>query len=298
MQNKSASWRALLWPWRSPADPDAVRAARKAVAHLKPAIVITGGSRGIGFALARRFIQAGHETVIVGRNAPRLEEAAKELKASTGSDVTTILCDVSEQNALDVLTAGLGGAGLYLDVLVNNAGMGLAGPFLTHSQVDLSRLITLNIEAVTRLTRGALPDMLARQRGGILNVASLGADVPGPNQAAYYASKSYVASLTEAIASENSGQGVRISALLPGPVNTAFHENMGAERSPYRFVLPAMTADSVARSAYRGFMFGNRVIVPGISNVFFFLAVKILPHTLTVPLVYWLLRRPEKLSGH
>lgn len=296
MQKKSVPWRAILWPWRSPADPDAVRAAREAVADLKPAIVITGGSRGIGFALARRFLEAGHETVIVARNATQLEQAAAELKTTTGSDVTTILCDVSEPNAIDVITTGLSRAGLYLDVLVNNAGMGLAGPFLSHSQAELSRLIALNIEAVTRLTRAALPDMLARRRGGILNVASLGADVPGPNQAAYYASKSYVVSLSEAIASEVSGQGVRVSALLPGPVNTAFHEEMGAETSLYRLLLPAMTADRVARSAYRGFMIGNRVIVPGISNIFFFLALKVLPHTLTVPFVYWLLRRSENLN--
>ena len=119
---------------------------------------------------------------------------------------------------------------------------------------------------MTRLTRTALPDMIARQRGGILNVASLGAYVPGPNQAAYYASKSYVVSLTEAIASEASGQGVRVSALAPGPVDTRFHHDMGADRSLYRLVLPSMTPDRVARSAYRGFMFGQRVIVPGIFN--------------------------------
>jgi hypothetical protein len=296
MQKKSAPWRALLWPWRSPADPAATRAARESVALLKPAIVVTGGSRGIGLALARRFLEAGHATVILARNAAQLEEAAAELKTTTGCDVTTILCDVSEPNAIDIITAGLTRAGLYLDVLVNNAGLGLAGPFVGHSQAELSRLIGLNIEAVTRLTRAVLPDMLARQRGGVLNVASLGADVPGPNQATYYASKSYVVSLSEAIASEVSGQGVRISALLPGPVNTTFHERMGAARSPYRLVLPSMTADGVARSAYRGFMLGNRVIVPGISNVFLYLALKILPHTLTVPFVYWLLWRPEKLN--
>jgi short-subunit dehydrogenase len=293
MQNSSASWRSLLWPWRSPADPNDVREARKAVAHLKPAVVITGGASGIGLALARRFIEAGHETVIVGRTASKLEAAARHLKSDAGSPVTTIICDVSQSDALDKITADLSGAGLYLDMLVNNAGMGLAGPFLSHSQADLARLIAVNIEAVTRLSRAVLPDMLARQRGGVLNVASLGADVPGPNQAAYYASRSYVVSLTEAIASEYSGQGVRISALLPGPVDTAFHEEMGAEHSLYRLALPSMAADSVARSAYRGFMFGNRVIVPGISNMFFYLALKVLPHTITVPFVYWLLRRPN-----
>jgi hypothetical protein len=103
--------------------------------------------------------------------------------------------------------------------------------------------------------------------------------------------------LTEAIASEVSGQGVRISALLPGPVDTAFHAEMGADRSLYRYLLPSMSAESVARSAYRGFMFGNRVIVPGISNVFFYVALRLLPHALTVPMIYWLLRRPENLSS-
>jgi len=256
-------------------------------------VVVTGGASGIGLALARRFLEAGRDTVIVGRNAAKLDAAVRDLKPSKGSTVTAIACDVSQPDALDAINRGLSDAGLYLDVLVNNAGMGLAGPFLSHAETDLSRLIGINVETVTRLMHAVLPDMLARQRGGVLNVASLGADVPGPNQAAYYASKAYVVSLTEAVASEYSGSGVRISALLPGPVDTDFHEEMGASRSLYRLLLPSMSADRVARSAYRGFMFGNRVIVPGISNIFFYLAVKLLPHALTVPLVYWLLRRPE-----
>jgi short-subunit dehydrogenase len=297
MLNEPVAWRFRLWPWRASVDAQSIRAAREAVAHLKPAVVITGGSRGIGLALARRFIEAGRRTVIVARNGPGLEEAAAAIQTSTGVEVPTIICDISEPNAPDVIAAGLTRTGLYLDVLVNNAGTGLAGPFLTHAQNDISRLIALNVEALTRLTRAALPDMIARQRGGILNVASLGAHVPGPNQAVYYASKSYVVSLTEAIASEISGQGVRVSALLPGPVDTSFHDAMGAEASLYRLLLPSMTPERVARSAYRGFIFGQRVIVPGIFNTLMFVILRLLPHTLTVPFVYWLLRRPANLSA-
>jgi uncharacterized protein len=297
MQNTSPRWYTRFLPWQYSKDDEATRKARDDVAGLEPAVVITGGSRGIGFALAERFLRSGHKTVIVARNLVRLEEAAAELKTSTGFDVTTILCDVSEQNSLDVISEALGRAGLYLDVLVNNAGLGLAGPFLNHAQPELSRLVALNVETVTRMTRAALPPMLARHQGGVLNVASLGASIPGPNQAAYYASKAYVVSLTEAIASENSGQGVRVSALLPGPVNTEFHNAMGAGNSLYRYVLPPMTAENVAASAYRGFMLGNRVIVPGISNLFFYVALKLLPHPLSVPMMYWLLRRPENLNG-
>jgi short-subunit dehydrogenase len=291
MQDKPIAWISRYLPWRMSIDPAAVSAALDAVAHLKPAVVVTGGSRGIGFALAKRFLQKKRETVIIARNAPRLAEAVAELKAATGAEPVSILCDVSETNAADVIAAGLNRAGLYLDVLVNNAGTGLAGPFLAQSPLEISRLVALNVESVTRLTRAALPDMIARQRGGILNVASLGAYVPGPNQAAYYASKSYVVSLTEAIASEISGQGVRVSVLAPGPVDTGFHHKMGAEHSLYRLMLPSMTADRVARSAYRGFMFGQRVIVPGIFNSAAIIPLKVLPHIVTVPIMYGFLKR-------
>lgn len=259
---------------------------------MKPAVVVTGGSRGIGLAIAARFIEKGWATAIVARDPERLAAAMGELRTSPDVTALPILCDVTDANAAQLITAELNRAGLYLDVLVNNAGMGLSGPFVTHAPDQISRLLALNIETVTRLTRAALPDMLARQRGGILNVSSLGACVPGPNQAIYYASRAYVVSLTEAIASEASGQGVRICALLPGPVETDFHADMGAEASIYRLLLPSATPRQVARSAYRGFMFGQRVIVPGLLNKAFFLALKLLPHTLTVPIVNWLLRRP------
>ena len=285
-----------LWSWRLTADPKAVRAARKAVAELKPAVVVTGGSRGIGFALARRFLQAGRETAIVARNATRLTEATAALLIATGVEPTPIVCDVTQRNAFEIIATELRRAGFYLDVLVNNAGMGLGGPFLTHAQDDISCLITLNIEAVTRLTRAALPEMIARQRGGILNMSSLGGHVPGPNQAVYYASKAYVLSLTEAIAKEVAWQGVRVAAVLPGPVETKFHEDMGAEGSLYRILFPSLAPERVARSAYRGFMLGRHVIVPGLFNNALFLTLKLLPHALTVPVVSLLLRRPENLS--
>jgi len=278
-------------PWRSAVDPSAVRDARAAVAHLKPAIVITGGSRGIGLALAKRFLDAGRTTAIVARNAPRLAEAARELETATGTAPETILCDVTEPTAAEIMRAALERSGLYLDILINNAGMGIAGPFSEQSPDDIARLLALNVESVTRLTRSALPGMIARQRGGVLNVASLGAYVPGPHQAVYYASKSYVLSFTEAIASEAAGSGVRISTLVPGPVDTGFHRDMGAESSFYRLVLPAMTPDRVASSAYWRFMLGQRVIVPGLLNPLFALALKVLPHILTVPMMRILLRR-------
>jgi short-subunit dehydrogenase len=291
MQDEPALRLSRFLPWRAHADPKAVRRARDAVSHLKPAVVITGGSRGIGFALAKRFLEAGRNTAIISRNALRLSEAAAELKAATGTEPIAILCDVTEPNAADVIAVGLANSNLYLDVLVNNAGIGFAGPFLTQTPSELTDLLALNVESVTRLTRAALPDMIARQQGGILNIASLGAYIPGPHQAAYYASKAYVLSLTEAVASEVAGNGVRVSALVPGPVETSFHRDMHAERSLYRFLIPPLGPDRVARIAYRGFMFGQRVIVPGFFNAGFAIALKVLPHFLTVAMMRGLLKR-------
>jgi short-subunit dehydrogenase len=292
MQNDTEGSR-VTWRDRLLGVDAAVLAARNAVAHLKPAVVVTGGSHGIGFALAQRFLAAGREVAVVARNAPRLDEAVLALQAATGRDALPIICDVVEPNAFAIVAGKLSDAGLYLDVLVNNAGVGLAGPFVSHDALDIERLLTLNIDALTRLTRAALPPMLARRRGGILNMASLGAYVPGPNQAAHYASKAYVVSLTEALASENSGKGVRICVVVPGPVKTGFHCNMGAEGSLYRFIIPALAPKRVARSAYIGFQFGSRTIVPGIFNKIMFLIIRALPHPITVPFVYWLLKRRD-----
>jgi uncharacterized protein len=270
---------------------ESIAAARDAVAHLKPAVVVTGGSRGIGLALAKRFLQAGRDVAIVARNAPALDTAVADLKTATGRDAVAIICDVAEPNAYEVIAGRLEEAGFYLDVLINNAGVGLAGAFAGNDQTDIDRLLALNVGAVTRLTRAALPALIARRSGGILNMASLGAYVPGPNQAVHYASKSYIVSLTEALASEASGKGVRICVVAPGPVKTGFHTDMGAEDSLYRAIIPALSPESVATSAYFGYQAGMRAVVPGIFNKAMFLVVRALPHPVTVPFVYWLLKR-------
>lgn len=273
---------ADLWIGRSARpDPEALAA----VSGRAPAVVVTGASRGIGRALARRFAEAGCDVVLVARDEGPLTEAAAEIRRATGVRAVPIPLDVTHADAPDRLEAGLRAAGLYADVLVNNAGSGLAGPFADQRTQDLERLMALNIAATTRLMHHALPAMLARGRGGILNVASLGGLVPGPYQAAYYASKAYLVSLTEAVAHEARGRGVRITAIAPGPVDTTFHSAMGAEGALYRTLLPAMRAEAVARSAFLGYRIGRTVIVPGLMPSLAALAVKLLPHALSVPLV-------------
>jgi short-subunit dehydrogenase len=196
-----------------------------------------------------------------------------------------IIADVTAPDAPQVIDRALAARSHYLDCLVNNAGLGLSGSFHADTAPAIEQLLAVNVCALTRLMHHALGQMRARGRGGILNVASLGGYVPGPNQAAYYASKAYVISLTEAVAHEVRGEGVRIAVVAPGPVETGFHHAMGAESSLYRILVPSLAPERVARSAYRGFAMGRRVIVPGLLPSMASWLVRILPHPLTVPIV-------------
>ncbi len=275
-------WRRRWWR----PDPKALAA----YAALRPMVVVTGGSEGIGYELARRFANDGHHVMLVARRPEPLEQAAASIRAAHQVEAVAVAADVTAPGAIAAIDAALADHGAYADVLVNSAGIGLAGPFHAQSADDLARLVDLNVRALTQLTRHYLPGMRLRGRGGILNLASLGGYTPGPYQAAYYASKAYVISLTEAIAAETAGEGVRVCALAPGPVNTAWHERAGAETALYRTLVPPASAASVARAGYLGYLFGLRVVVPGLINPFLALALKIIPHRLMVPFIAWLLR--------
>ena len=280
-----------LWLSRH-AEPSA--AACAAIAGLKPMTVVTGGSRGIGLALARRFAKAGHDVALVARHADVLQAAAASIARELHVTALAIPLDVTDASAAQQIDAHLAANGFYLGVLINCAGIGLAGRFVSHDENAIQRLLDVNVDALTRLMRHALPPMLARGEGGIINVASLGGLVPGPNQAVYYASKAYVVSLTRAVATENAGSGVRVMALAPGPVDTGFHQAMGAELSFYRHLVLALSADQTARAAYRGYVLGFRLIVPGVTAKLLQIALWIIPHAVLLPLIGWLLRRREE----
>jgi uncharacterized protein len=274
------AWRRRWWR------PD--RQALAAYAGLRPMVVVTGGSEGIGYELAQRFARDGHHVMLVARRAEPLQDAADRIRAALKVEAVAVPADVTAPGAIDAIDAALAARGAYADVLVNSAGIGLAGPFHANSPDDLARLIDLNVRALTQLTRHYLPGMRLRGRGGVLNLASLGGYTPGPYQAAYYASKAYVISLTEAIAVETAGEGVRVCALAPGPVKTAWHDRAGAGNALYRYLLPA-SASAVARAGYLGYLLGLRVVVPGLLNPFLALALKFMPHRIMVPIMAWLL---------
>ncbi|HJZ29727.1 MAG TPA: SDR family NAD(P)-dependent oxidoreductase [Hyphomicrobiaceae bacterium] len=274
-------WRRRRWR------PDAEALA--AYAGLKPFTVVTGGSDGIGLALARRFAAAGNNLLLLARRPDPLEAAANAIRAASQVEVATAAVDITAADAVAAIEAALQACGGYADILINSAGIGAAGPFADQSPETLIRLVELNVRALTVLSRHFLPGMRVRGRGGILNLASLGSYTPGPQQAAYYASKAYVLSLSEAVAAETAGEGVRVCALAPGPVATRFHARMGAERAFYRALVPPASADAVARAGYLGFVLGWRVTVPGLLGPPLALGMRVMPHRLLVPIVAWLL---------
>ncbi|MGE0764823.1 MAG: SDR family NAD(P)-dependent oxidoreductase [Hyphomicrobiaceae bacterium] len=255
----------------------------------RPITVVTGGSDGIGLAIARVLAGRGNDLLLVARTAERLEETARSLRGPATGGVAILALDLVRGDACQRLDAELERLGGHVELLVNAAGIGLSGDFAEVSSQDLHRLVALNVEAPGRLMRHVLPGMRQRGRGGIINIASLGGYVPGPHQAAYYASKAYLISLSEAVAAEVRPHGVRVTVVAPGPVETEFHAKMDANNAFYRRLLPSSTPESVARWAVRGFDLGLKVVVPGVFNVLSACALRLTPHILLVPLMAWLL---------
>lgn len=268
-------------------DPTAIAALKGTHA----VTLVTGASEGIGRALATECARRSDRILLLARDATELEATAAQIAAkSPQADVAIIPLDLTDPSLLDRLDAWLAENDGYVDLLVNNAGIGLAGDFADNDPTELDRLIALNVHAATRLMRNVLPAMLIRGRGGIINIASMGGLVPGPYQAAYYASKAYLVSLTRAVAWEIRGRGVRLCVIAPGPVETRFHARMGADQALYRYVLPSISADRVAKSALFGYDFGRTLVVPGVLPNVLAPFVRILPAILLIPLLAVLLR--------
>jgi len=266
-------------------------------ASTRPVTVVTGGSDGIGLAIAHRFAAKGHELLLVARGAERLAAAAAAITARHGGKAHVLTLDLVGADAPAIIEAKLAEIGGHAEVIVNNAGIGLSGAFVDLPPEAIDRLLALNVAVPTRLMRHFAPPMQRRGSGGFLNLASLGGYMPGPYQAVYYASKAYLISVSEALASEMRSSGIRVTVVAPGPVRTAFHARMGAEQSLYRWLLPAPSPAYVAWNAVTGFDLGLRLVVPGFLSMFLFVALRLLPHRLGIPVVGVLLK-PRGRENH
>lgn len=256
--------------------------------------LVTGGTSGIGLALARRFARAGQDLVLVARGQERLERIAAELSAEHRVAVHVVAADLAEPSGAGFVAAFVARRGLAVETLVNSAGVGLAGAFAAADVARIIALLRVNIEALVALTRLLLPPMVAAGRGRVANLSSTAAFQPGPGMAAYYASKAFVLSFSEALAHEVRGSGVSVTAVCPGPVSTGFQRAAGfpPERGPR--ALLRLSADRVAEVAYRGIVRGRRVVVPGWLNRVVVTGARLMPRRLTAGLV-GLVNRP--MSG-
>jgi uncharacterized protein len=242
-----------------------------------PTALVTGGTSGIGLELATLLARDRHDVVLVARTRERLETVAKGLTEEFGVRATVVPADLADSRAPDTIAAALERANLPIDVLINDAGFGVHGPF---AQTPLDRelaMIQVNVAAVTHLTKLLLPGMLDRRRGKILNVASTAAFQPGPLMAVYYATKAYVLSFSEALANELAGTGVTVTTLCPGPTLTEFQKRAGIEGTALFTGPLVMDARSAARAGYEGLRRGRRLVIPGVGNKVLVQALRVTP---------------------
>ena len=236
----------------------------------RPRALVTGASSGIGAAFADRLARDGYDLIIVARRQERLETLAQRLRNSEQVSVEVIVADLTDRSALRMLEQRIA-KDRALDLLINNAGFGGYMPFVSLDPDKAEELINLQVLAVTRLTRAALPGMVARGKGGIINVSSrlafsAGLDAPQlPKRATYAATKAYINTFTEILQNELKGTGVRVQALCPGIVRTEFHERMGID--PAR--LPAamvMGPDEIVQASLTGLQMGEVICIPALDD--------------------------------
>lgn len=228
--------------------------------------LITGASGGIGEALAQQIAAAGFRIILAARSQEKLQALGERLSREHGVEHRVIVADLSRSETTSAIEAAVHAYGWDIDLLVNNAGFTVFGPFADVSWRKQHELLEVNIVTLTALTHRFLPGMLARQNGGILNVASTAAFMPGPLMAVYYASKAYVLSFSEALHEEVAGSGVTVTALCPGPTETGFQSRGEMEDSKLVRDKRLMSADAVARAGLKGLFAGKRVVVPGMMN--------------------------------
>jgi short-subunit dehydrogenase len=256
----------------------------------KPVAVITGASAGIGAALADVFADNSHAVVLVARRAPQLEALADAIQQRGHARPHVIVLDLGQPGAAARLDDNLRANGLEPQFLINNAGFGLMGPAARLDRAQQLAMIDLNVRVLTELSL-RFAASLVRHRGGILNVASVASFLPGPGMAVYHATKAYVLSFSEALHRELGSDGVRVTALCPGPVETEFMARAGIPENHFPHFM-SRTPGRVAQEGYDGLMRGRRVVIPGTNNKLAALLARLLPRRL----VLWLMRvvaRPE-----
>lgn len=232
-----------------------------------PMALITGASSGIGEAFARLLSREGFALLLVARRRQRLEALARQLDGGPGREVEVFAADLALPKDLEALAERVAGME-RLDLLVNNAGFGTTAPFAETDPPRQEEMIRVHLLATLRLCRAALPGMMRRRRGGIINVSSVAGFIPSPGSVTYAASKAYLNSFSAALAAEVRGAGIRVQALCPGYTRTEFHDGeefRGFDRSRVPRIF-WMSAEQVVEASWRAYARGRVYCIPGLHN--------------------------------
>lgn len=268
--------------------------------RLRDCALVTGASTGLGAVFATALARTQHDVILVARNRQRLEALARQLWQSYGVIAEVCVADLTQPEALQQIEEKIRREP-RIDMLVNNAGFGTTGPFATLDPEREEEQIRLNVIALVRLTRAALPGMIARGSGTIINLSSLSALLPGPYDATYGATKAFVNSFTEAIHEELRGTGVRVQALCPGFTHTEFQQRAGFNTAAIPS-LAWMTPEAVVEASLAALQRGKVVYVPGLKNRLLATLIKVLPRRLVSRCAGFLAgrvlgRREDKVGG-
>jgi short-subunit dehydrogenase len=242
----------------------------KSNSNQRPLAFVTGASVGLGRAFAQRLAQDGYDLALVARNREQLEDLAATLRQARGVNAEVFAADLAQRASLGPLEAYLAGTD-SLELLVNNAGFGGYQPFAQLDADIAEQLISVQVLAVTRLTRAALPGMLQRGHGNIINVSSrlaFSGPITGdrlPKRATYAGTKAFINTFTQALAGELAGTGVRVQALCPAVVRTEFHRRMGMD--PDRFPQEIVSKpEDVVQASLAGLELGEVICMPGMED--------------------------------
>jgi short-subunit dehydrogenase len=252
--------------------------------------LITGASAGIGREFARQLAGRARSMILVARREDRLAELRDELQEQHPNLAVQIRqVDLADPAQLQELMEWFDRENINVDLLINNAGLGDSGPFATSDPIRNEQMTLVNVVALTSLIRCVLPQMIAKRRGGILNVSSSAGFLPMPGSAVYAATKAYVTSFSEALRAELHGTGVSVCALCPGPVRTEFQQvakrtNGRPEIGPEFLVVPLKR---VVQDAINGLEADKPIVIPGFAMKLAMLLTRLMP----MPLLRLLLRR-------
>ena len=232
----------------------------------RPIAVVTGASAGLGATYARKLAERGFDLIVVARRQERLDELKDELEGQFGISVEPVVTDLADEETVARLATELGVRD-NIELLVNNAGFGVQGTF---HQADLDKnlaMIRVHVLATVSLTHAVLPQMVARNRGAVVNVSSLASFLTAPGAVSYCATKAYLNSFSKSVQAELQGTAVRIQALCPGFTYTEFHDVPDAKMD--RSTIPRfmwMQADSVVEISLRSLKRGKVLCIPGLVN--------------------------------